>query len=383
MSARTLLGSEATPEPTATTPGDVVREANAAMRWVVEDGLPWFLRTGPRVAVILLVSALVLLVLRRAIRTATNHIADGTPLLERGRLGDSEVAAALRRASPVVTARRAQRARTIGSVLRSTSTIVVGTLAVLMVLDALGANIAPFIASAGIVGVALGFGAQSLVKDFLSGMFMLLEDQYGVGDVVDVGHATGTVEAVALRVTKIRDSSGTLWYVPNGTMVRVGNKTQGWAKAVVEVKVDYFADLDEVRHVLEEAVARVAADPVLGTYLDGEPSVTGIEDLAFDAVTLQVTVKTAPAMQWEVARAMRAAVRRALEEAGIPLGGQRDLLAAYRAQLDAAVQVPDDGAGAAEAAGDGERPAPVTDTRRESDSLDTTAPPADPGPRGR
>ncbi|MFS0698623.1 mechanosensitive ion channel family protein [Cellulomonas sp. 179-A 4D5 NHS] len=383
MNARTLLAAEATPSPAQTTPGDVVREANAAMRWVVEDGLPWFLRTGPRVAVILLVSALVLLVLRRAIRSVTNHIAEGTPLLERGRLGDSEVAAALRRASPIVTARRAQRARTIGSVLRSTATIVVGTLAVLMVLDALGANIAPFIASAGIVGVALGFGAQSLVKDFLSGMFMLLEDQYGVGDVVDVGHATGTVEAVALRVTKIRDSSGTLWYVPNGTMVRVGNKTQGWAKAVVEVKVDYFADLDEVRHVLEEAVARVAADPVLGTYLEGEPTVTGIEDLAFDAVTLQVTVKTAPAMQWEVARALRAAVRRALEEAGIPLGGQRDLLAAYRAQLDAAVRVPDEAGAAPEATAEGRKPAPATDTRRESDSLDTTAPPADPAPRGR
>ncbi|WP_246056498.1 mechanosensitive ion channel family protein [Cellulomonas cellasea] len=381
VNARTLLAAGATPEPTETTPADMVREANAAMRWLLETGFPWLLSTGLRVAVILTVAGLVLLGLRRVIRTVTNHIAEGTPLLERGRLGDSEVAAALRRASPIVTARRAQRARTIGSVLRSTATIVVGTLAVLMVLDALGANIAPFIASAGIVGVALGFGAQSLVKDFLSGMFMLLEDQYGVGDVVDVGHATGTVEAVALRVTKIRDSSGTLWYVPNGTMVRVGNKTQGWAKAVVEVKVDYFADLDEVRHVLEEAVGRVAADPVLGTYLEGEPTVTGIEDLAFDAVTLQVTVKTAPAMQWEVARAMRAAVRRALEEAGIPLGGQRDLLAAYRAQLDAAVRVPEQDE--ADAPGAGGKAEPVTDTRRESESLDTTAPATEPKPRGR
>jgi small conductance mechanosensitive channel len=375
-----LLTSSPTPAPSGSpTAKELLNDA--------ADAGATLLSIGVQIAVILGVAALVLLILRRLIRTVTHHIADGTPLLERGRLGDTEVAAALRRASPIVAARRSQRARTIGSVLRSTSTIVIGTLAVLMVLDTMGINIAPFLASAGIVGVALGFGAQSLVKDFLSGMFMLLEDQYGVGDVVDVGHATGTVEAVALRVTKIRDSAGTLWYVPNGTMIRVGNKTQGWAKAVVEVKVDYFADLDHVQQVLGEAVARVSADPVLGTYLQGEPVVTGIEDLAFDAVTLQVSVKTSPAMQWEVARALRTAVRRALEEAGIPLGGQRDLFAAYRAQLAEASGVTVT-AGTADAPDrvvrvDGvESPAVTgpTDARRESGSLDTTTPAVEPSP---
>jgi small-conductance mechanosensitive channel len=277
-----------------------------------------------RIAAIVVVGALVLVVLRLVIRSVTDRIVQGT---------DDAGSSILHRVNPLATARRAQRARTVGSVLRSTATIVVGTLVFLLVLDAIKINIAPFIASAGIVGVAIGFGAQSLVKDFLAGVFMLLEDQYGVGDVVDVGPGAGTVgtvEAVGLRVTKIRDESGTLWYVPNGTMTRVGNKTQGWAKAVVEVSVDYFADLDEVRALLTEAAARVAADPVIGTYLQGPATVTGIESVTFDAVTLRLTVTTAPAMQWDVARELRMAVREALTDARIPLGGQRDLLAAER-----------------------------------------------------
>ena len=239
----------------------------------------------------------------------------------------------LDKANPLANARRAQRARTIGSVLRSTASIAVGCTAFFLILDALGISLAPFIASVGIVGVALGFGAQSLVKDFLTGLFMLLEDQYGVGDVIDVGPANGTVEAVTLRITKIRDADGTLWYVPNGTMLRVGNKTQGWATAVVEIDVDYFADLDQVRSLLSEAAARVAADPVTGSHILGEPTITGIEKLSADAVTLRLKVKTSPAQQWEVARELRIAARRALEQAHVPLAGQRDLMATHRAAV--------------------------------------------------
>lgn len=314
--APSAVGPSPSPSSSGLTQEELVHNANAFARW--------FLDTGVRVAVILLVGALTLVALRIVIRSVTHHIVEGA---------DDTGSSLLRRISPLASARRAQRARTVGSVLRSTATIVVGTLVFLLVLDTVGVNIAPFIASAGIVGVAVGFGAQSLVKDFLAGVFMLLEDQYGVGDVIDVGPGAGTVgtvEAVGLRVTKIRDSAGTLWYVPNGTMTRVGNKTQGWAKAVVEVSVDYFADLDEVRGLLTEAAERVAADPVVGTYLQGAPTVTGIEDVTFDAVTLRLSVTTAPAMQWDVARELRVAVRDVLTRAGIPLGGQRDLLAAER-----------------------------------------------------
>ncbi|MET0788339.1 MAG: mechanosensitive ion channel family protein [Cellulomonas sp.] len=294
----------------------------------------WFLGLPLRIILIVAISSIALVLLRRAIRTITNHVADGTPFLDRGLLrplGETEVGGVLAKANPLASARRAQRARTLGSVLRSTATIVVGGIAFFLVLAELGVNLAPFIASAGVIGVALGFGAQSLVKDFLTGLFMLLEDQYGVGDVVDVGPANGTVEAVTLRITKIRDADGTLWYVPNGTMLRVGNKTQGWATAVVEIDVDYFADLDQVRALLGEAASRVVKDPVVGVHVLGTPTITGIERLSADAVTLRLKVKTSPAMQWEVARELRIATRDVLERADVPLAGQRELMATHRA----------------------------------------------------
>lgn len=308
-------------------------DAGAQMADGANAFLDWLLGPGLRIAIIVVAAGIVLLLVRRLIKSVSEHIADGTSLLQRGiarPLTGTEVGAALRKVTPVTNARRAQRARTIGSVLRSTAGIVVGSIAVLLVLDQLGVNIAPFIASAGIVGVAFGFGAQSLVKDFLSGLFMLLEDQYGVGDVVDVGPAQGTVESVGLRVTKIRDTDGTLWYVPNGSMMRVGNKTQGWANAVVEVKVDYFTDLDRVHDVLTGAAATLAQDPEIGAAIEGAARVTTAEDLTFDAVSLKVIQRTAPARQWAVARALRTAVREALEAADIPLAGQREALEAHR-----------------------------------------------------
>ena len=133
--------------------------------------------------------------------------------------------------------RRVQRAKTMGDLLKSVITGVLIAIFGTMILSQLGVNIAPIIASAGILGIALGFGAQSLVKDFLSGIFMIFEDQFGVGDIVDVGEAIGTVEAVSLRVTRLRDLDGTVWYVPNGEILRVGNKSQNWSRAVVDIGV--------------------------------------------------------------------------------------------------------------------------------------------------
>lgn len=318
-------------------PGVVPTDATPHGLW------QWFIGVPLNIVLIVVISSLVLVALRRTIRTITGHVADGKPLLARTGLQDTGVGSALLRADPLASARRSQRARTLDSVLRSCATILVGGIALFLVLDALGVNIAPFIASAGIVGVALGFGAQSLVKDFLTGTFMLLEDQYGVGDVIDAGPASGTVEAVTLRVTKIRDADGTLWYIPNGSMVRVGNKTQGWATAVVEVDVDYFANLDDVRSLLEEAAASVAADPHLGPELQGEPTITGIEKLSADAVTMRLKVRTSPAKQWEVARALRVATRGVLEQAGVPLAGQHDRMTAYVAARTAESGEPDDG----------------------------------------
>jgi moderate conductance mechanosensitive channel len=298
----------------------------------------WFLGVPLSIVLIVVISSAALLALRRAIRTITNHVAEGQPLLARTGLQDTGVGSALLRADPLASARRSQRAHTLDSVLRSTATILVGGIALFLILDKLGVNIAPFIASAGIVGVALGFGAQSLVKDFLTGTFMLLEDQYGVGDIIDAGPASGTVEAVTLRVTKVRDADGTLWYIPNGSMLRVGNKTQGWATAVVEVDVDYFADVEQVRRLLDEAAASVAADPDLGPELQGEPVITGFERLSAEAVTMRLKVRTSPAKQWEVARALRVSTRDVLESAGVPLAGQHERMSAHLALREGATE---------------------------------------------
>jgi len=310
-----------------------------------QSWLDWFVGLPLRVLLIVGIGSVVLALVRRVIRKVTEHIAEGgSPSGRSKRLKGLESAAGgvLLRANPLAGARRAQRARTVGSVLRSTANIVIGATIVLMVLAELGVNIAPFLASAGIVGVALGFGAQSLVKDFLSGTFMLLEDQYGVGDTVDLGEVSGTVEEVALRVTKVRDASGTLWFIRNGEILRTGNKTQEWGRAMVEVRVAYWADVDAVRAALLVAAEDVGRDPVLGTYFLEPPEVTGIEVMTAEALHLKVQVKTQAAMQWEVARALRARVRVALSDARIPLAGAQQVVV-----LDHSPAEPDDDAGAA------------------------------------
>jgi moderate conductance mechanosensitive channel len=218
-------------------------------------------------------------------------------------------------------ARNAQRARTIGSVLRSITSLVVLTIAAVMVLAEFGVNLGPILASAGIVGVAVGFGAQNLVRDFLSGMFMLLEDQYGVGDIVDLGEASGVVEAVGLRITTLRDVNGTVWYVRNGEILRVGNKSQGYAVAVVDIPVAHSAEITEatdlVGHVARE---RVEADDIKDMVL--EPvDVLGVERVSTEGVTLRVTVKVQPGQQWAVQRALNAAITDAFDDARVPRPG--------------------------------------------------------------
>ena len=166
----------------------------------------------------------------------------------------------------------------MGALLKSVITGVLVAIIGTMILSELGVNIAPIIASAGILGIALGFGAQSLVKDFLSGIFMIFEDQYGVGDVVDVGEASGTVEAVSLRVTRLRDVNGTVWYVRNGEILRVGNMSQNWARAVLDVTVGYDEDLARVQRVLTEVAHDLWEDEDFKGLIIEEPEVTGRRD---------------------------------------------------------------------------------------------------------
>jgi moderate conductance mechanosensitive channel len=180
-------------------------------------------------------------------------------------------------------------------------------------------QLAPLIAGAGIAGVALGFGAQSLVKDCISGLFMLLEDQFGIGDVVDLGEAVGTVEAISLRATVLRGVDGTVWHVPNGEVQRVGNKSQLWSVALVDVPVAYDTDLAAAREVILHCAQEVAAHDEWSAVVLEPPQLLGVEALAADGVTIRVTVKTKPGSQWALQRELREAFKRALHEAGIEI----------------------------------------------------------------
>jgi moderate conductance mechanosensitive channel len=218
-----------------------------------------------------------------------------------------------------VRLRRTQRAETTGSLLRNVASVLVYGVAFVLVLGELGVNLAPIVASAGIVGVAVGFGAQNLVRDFLTGIFMILEDQYGVGDVVDLGRANGTVEAVGLRTTRVRDVAGTVWHVRNGDIAAVGNKSQAWARALIDVPVAYASDLHETRTVIKEAADAVWKDPDYAPKILEEPEVWGAESFDADAVVVRLVVKTVPLEQWVVARALRESIKNAFDAAGIEI----------------------------------------------------------------
>ncbi len=213
--------------------------------------------------------------------------------------------------------RKTQRAATMGAILKSTSTFVIFTLALLTVMATVGLPLGPLLASAGVGGVALGFGAQSLVKDFLSGIFMILEDQYGVGDVIDTGEAIGTVEDVTLRVTRLRDASGIVWYVRNGEIVRIGNRSQGWSTAVVDIPVGYSENLDVVLPLIRAVVHDLDLSDEWTTRLLEEPVVAGVESMIGGVVTVRIIAKCAPNESFSVSREIRERVKAAFDEAGI------------------------------------------------------------------
>lgn len=223
-----------------------------------------------------------------------------------------------------LSVRAAARAQTLGAILRSISAFVVWTIAALTVLGEIGINLGPLIAGAGIAGVALGFGAQSLVKDFLAGIFIIVEDQYGVGDIIDVGEVSGTlvsgtVESVSLRSTRLRSVNGTVWHVPNGTILRVGNMSQQWARALLDVSVAYGSDLDLAQTEIKRVADELWRDPTWAGMILEEPEVWGVEELAADGVTIRLVVKTQPAEQFKVLRELRVRLKQGLDAAGIEI----------------------------------------------------------------
>lgn len=270
--------------------------------------------------VLLIVTGAVILrwLLHRAIARVVESIAGSAP--ESSRTGSNWLgrrAASMLEMSPLAVQRRAQRARTLGSVLRSVATGLIVVIALFMVLSEIGLDITPLLASAGIVGIAIGFGAQSLVKDFLSGMFMLLEDQYGVGDTVNLGDAVGTVEYVGLRVTQVRDLAGTLWYVPNGQIARVGNQSQGWGRAVVDITVAHGQDVAAATDLMLAAARSLSSDPDWQDVVVDEPEVWGVEQMSAHGVTLRTVVKTQATQQFRVSRELRRRIGDSFDAAGV------------------------------------------------------------------
>jgi small-conductance mechanosensitive channel len=262
----------------------------------------------------LIVNALVGRVIERALRSISNGIV-------RERLG------AVRRRtpgalleSPTETSLRAeQRINALTSIVRSVAGFVILLLATFMVLSELGVDVAPLLAGAGVVGVALGFGSQSLVKDFLSGLFILAEDQFGVGDVVDLdGQVSGTVEAVSLRTTRLRAGDGTVWHVPNGAIVRVGNKSQHWARALMDVEVPVDTDLDHAEHIIKRVAHDLyhERDDILE-----QPEVRGIEKRGEDAIAFRLLVKTLPSDRDAVGGELRRRFAEQFAREGIALAG--------------------------------------------------------------
>ena len=254
---------------------------------------------------------------RRLIRRFSSQLAGSAESGRLRRARDRTPSVLLSQQQPSL--RSAARAETVSQVLRSLSNAVIYSFAAVYVMAELGLQLGPLIAGAGIVGIALGFGAQSLVRDFLSGMFMLMEDQYGVGDVIDCGEAVGTVEAVSLRTTRLRDVNGTVWHVPNGQIMRVGNKSQQWARALLDILVAHDTDVDRANALLKEVADQVTAqEPLLSDVLE-DPEVWGVENLAPEGVTLRLVVKTRPGAQWAVMRALRIAIQEAFAAEGIKM----------------------------------------------------------------
>lgn len=263
-----------------------------------------------RIGLILVAAVVVRVGLHFAIKRVVKSIETGVDGKLKGRSSASEN-------SPLAQARVVQRAKTMASVLSNFVTWSVVIMAIAAILSELGVAVGALVAGAGVLGAAIGFGAQSLVRDLISGLFIVFEDQYGVGDFVDLGQATGVVELVGLRVTQVRDLNGTLWYVRNGEIVRVGNQSQGWSRVVLDVPLAYETNLDKAREVISKAAAAVAVE-FKSSILD-KPEVWGIEALSGEQVVVRLVQQVKPSHQDAVARALRLEVKTAIDKAKISL----------------------------------------------------------------
>lgn len=294
----------------------------APCRWVWEiTGRRWLAEgsevalIGLRILLILILALLLRWVVHRTITRLVRRIATPrVPVLLRPL--PEKLRNTVQQSTSVQPTRRQQRAEAIGSVLRSAATVAIFTMAGLLILSELRINLAPLLAGAGIAGVALGFGAQSLVRDFLAGLFILLEDQYGVGDIVDLGEAAGVVVTMGLRATTLRDLQGVIWHVPNGEIRRVANRSHTPAGVVVDIPIG-FAPVPQAAEALRRGAQRLTEDPEFREDLVEPPELLGVENVTVEGAVYRTLVKSTAESQWRVGRALRRFQTEALEEAGL------------------------------------------------------------------
>ncbi len=328
MSLEVFL-AQAEPQPSATTVIDVCgADPSWLCRWMwertgnelVSSASDWLIGRPLKIVIILLATFLASRLARRVVRGLSERIAKTSTHQRLQKIRSHGPGKLLVEGDDQDHSRAQARADTLATVLGSVISAVVWSVAVLLILGEFNINLGPLIAGAGIAGVAIGFGAQSMVKDFISGLFMLIEDQFGVGDVVDLGHATGTVEAVTLRATTLRDIAGTVWHIPNGEISRVGNKSQLWSRAMLDVEVAYDTDLRLAEGVIQRVANELWDDPEWGgDELISQPEVWGVQTLGASGIAIRLVIKTQPAMQWKVERELRMRIKEAFDEAGIEI----------------------------------------------------------------
>jgi len=355
---------------------DITHSTNATQ--VVRVYLAGPVSLGLRILFVIVVAFLVRAVAHRVINRLTERAATASlPVAPAIRPAvRAQRAAAAARADDTVppptvgTERREQRARALGSILRSGVSILVFGIAALIILGDLGVNLTPLLLSTTVLGVALGFGAQNLVRDYLAGILMLVEDHYGVGDTINVKDATGTVEAMTLLTTRLRDVNGVVWHIRNGTIDSVGNESQGWSRAVIDYPVPYGEDLARIRALMEQAAGSLFRERGWRQLMLENPEVWGAQELSSREVTMRIVAKTAPMRQWEVARELRARVKAALDEAGVAPVGPDTIV------ITAPPEVATPG-GVAPGAGPGASAGPRAGTEPGAGAADD---PAEPGP---
>jgi small conductance mechanosensitive channel len=292
---------------------EAVHDATDSEAWA--KAADWFIGVPLTILVIVVVAWIIARLARRAVRRGVQRLIISNREATSWALQRVGVETA---AATVTDPRREGRAAAISTVLASTATVVVWVIAFIMVLGELNVDLAPLIAGAGIAGVALGFGAQSLVKDCITGLFMLIEDQYGIGDDVDLGEASGTVDRITLRTTVLRGPDGTRWHVPNGEVVRVGNRSASWRVVMLDIVVGPGADLELVSRLVTETATRVCESEEFAADVIEAPELLGVESITAEGVTERLRIKTRPGAQFGIQRALREAIKRALDEAGVP-----------------------------------------------------------------